>query len=493
MTVIGAALRFGIVRGVESRNFPIEVEIHMFPSDASATDPVGSQRPCTRSFADAASRTRSVALVSIAALVLGACADNTYQAPPPPTVTGAQPAVADVVRFIEYTGTTRAVAAVTVRARVEGFLESMYFEPGRNVKKGDPLFLIDPEPFELELKAANANVTSRRAELDLAQTEFERTRSLYRSKTTSEIKFIQSRARRDTATAELALAEANARAAQLNVEYANVTSPLDGRVGRNLVDIGNLVGAGEATPLVDVLDYSPLYVYFYISERDVLDLQATGFRNRKARGVDYEHRARSVMYVGRANEEGYPHAGEIDYSALEIDAETGTFEIRGILDNEGSLDQIIVPGSFVRVQVPIGLQSDALLVPESALGADQNGRYVLVAGDDGLVEQRSVTVGAERRDGLRVIDSGISANDWVITKGLQRARPGAKVTMEKATTPMPAAQRAISPHGTSDPDPSTARDDTAVIGDEPTPADGDATEEPSDAPAPAVVTPGAGR
>lgn len=380
-----------------------------------------------------------------AAVILTGCGDNEYVPPPPPVVTGAQPAQSDVVRYLEYTGTTRAAQAVTVRARVEGFLKSMHFKPGDFVEQGALLFVIDPEPFELTLKAATANVTSRQAELDLAQTEFERTRTLYKRKTTSEIKYIQARARRDTSAAKLALAEADARSAELDVGYANIKAPLSGRIGRNLVDIGNLVGAGEATALTEIVDYSPLHVYFYISERDVLAIQETSARRRKKLGVDYEHRPPAPVYVGRANDEGYPHIGTIDYSALQIDAATGTFEVRGILTNHGSLDTILVPGTFVRVQIPIGEEKDALLVPERALGADQNGRFVLVVSEDGLVEQRSVRVGPERRDALRVVEDGISANDWVIINGLQRARPGAKVAMEKSTTPLPEKPRPIFP------------------------------------------------
>ncbi|MBW2465322.1 MAG: efflux RND transporter periplasmic adaptor subunit, partial [Deltaproteobacteria bacterium] len=360
----------------------------------------------------------------------------------PPAVTVAQPLVQDVIDFLEYTGTTRAVEAVEVRARVEGFLESMHYEAGDEVEKNDLLFIIDPEPFELELKAASATVTSRKAELDLAQTEFERTRTLYKKQATSEIMYIKSRANRDTAAAALSLAEADLRSAELNLEYAHVRAPLSGRVGRHEVDIGNLVGSDGATVLTEIVVYSPLYVYFYISERDLFSLQQFSAERRERMGREWDERRPTPLYAGRAGEDGYPHSGIVNYTGLQIDPNTGTFEVRGLLPNLDNLDKTIIPGTFVRVQVPIGRNEGALLVPERALGADQSGRFLLVVNSKNIVEQRSVQVGPTRRDGTRVIEKGIASDDWVIFNGLQRARPGAEVTptkekMEPLPTPTP--------------------------------------------------------
>jgi RND family efflux transporter MFP subunit len=378
-----------------------------------------------------ASLTRRSLLLSLGALALLACGGNEYVAPPPPKVTVARPEVRDVTRYAEYTGTTRAVERVVVRARVEGFLLSMEYEPGDFVEKGAPLFVIDPEPFELTLKSAEAELTSAKAEHELAKTEFKRTAALYKQQATSEINFIKLKARRDTAAAAVLDAEAKARSAQLDLDYAHVEAPVAGRVGRHLVDLGNLVGADGPTQLTDVVTYSPLYVYFHVSERDLLDFQTGGRERRQEAGADWDNRPPTPLYVGRANEVGFPHEGIIDYTALELDASTGTFEVRAILPNEGELDEVIIPGTFVRVRLPVAQVNGALLVPERALGADQSGRYVLVVNDDNIVEQRRVQVGPPRLDGTRIVEKGVQAEDWVVTNGIQRARPGAPVEPER--------------------------------------------------------------
>jgi RND family efflux transporter MFP subunit len=366
----------------------------------------------------------------LAVACTSACGSNEYAEPPPPDVEVQHPVVRDVTRFVEYTGTTRAVESVEVRARVKGFLQTMHYRAGDEVEKGELLFTIDPKPFELALEAAAAEVASRSAELDLAQTEYERSHMMFDRDATSELKLLQARAKRDKAAAAIAESEAAVHAAQLDLDYAHVKAPITGRVGRHLVDPGNLVGAGEATLLTRIVRYAPIHVYFHLSERDLLALQELSQEQREARKASYEEREPTPLHVGRANEEGYPHEGVIDFSALEIDPDTGTFEIRGLLQNQGALDEIIVPGTFVRVRVPIAEETGALLLSERALGADQSGRYVLVVNTDDVVEQRPVEVGP-LVDGLRLIEKGLRAEDWVIVNGLQRARPGARVTPKR--------------------------------------------------------------
>ncbi len=359
-----------------------------------------------------------------------ACEANQYAPPPPPIVTVAQPEVRDVTLFSEFTGTTRAVESATIRARVKGFLLSMHFEPGSSVEAGDLLFTIDPEPFEVALALAEAELPANQAELALRETEYDRARKMYRQKAASELQFIQAKARRDKAVASVKASEADVHAANLDLGYAHVKAPFSGRVGRQLVDPGNLVGAGEATALTDVVRYAPLYVYFQLSEADLLGLQQTSQAQRAAGGQPIEDRARVKVLVGRANEEGDPHQGYVDYTASEVDPDTGTWEVRGLLPNEGSLFEAIVPGTFVRVRVPFGEAKDALLVTERALGADQSGRFLLVVNQQNIVEHRRVTLGA-LYDGKRAILTGIAPSDWVIVNGLQRARPGAPVNPQR--------------------------------------------------------------
>ena len=383
----------------------------------------------------------------LAALALAgiACGSNEYAAPPPPQVTVATPAQEDVVLYGEYTGTTRAIEAVEVRARVMGFLVNMHFEPGEHVTKDDLLFTIDPEPFQIALQAARAQRDSAKAKLDLQQTELDRAKVLYEKQASSELSFIQARAARDTAQAALDHAEADLRSAELDLDYCYVKAPASGRVGRRQVDIGNLVGSDEATRLTEIVRYSPLYVYFYISERDVQALQKLGKARRVEQSLAYSNRDRTEIQVGLASEEGYPHQGYIDYTALQIDPSTGTFEIRGVLENTGALDEIIVPGTFVRVRVPLGRATGALLVSERALGSDQSGRYLLVVNAQNVVEHRPVQVGS-LVDARRVIETGLEPGDRVIVNGLQRARPGATVAPQSeakqgATSPAASPSR----------------------------------------------------
>lgn len=395
------------------------------------------------------SSTRSTAIAGILFLlaVLPSCGGNEYAPPPPPSVTVDRPEVRDVTEYSEFTGTTRAVESVKIRARVEGFLISMHFQPGDDVKKGDLLFIIDPEPFEVALESAKADLESNQAELDLAEEEYTRTRTMYDRQATSEIQLIKMRAQRAKARAAVAASNAAIHAAQLNIDYAHVKAPITGRVGRHLVDIGNLVGSsGVSTHLAEMVRYSPLYVYFYLSEREVLAVQERSKARRATSGREFDRNNITPVEIARANDKGFPYHGQVDYSALEVDSNTGTWEVRGVFENEGVLDEIIVPGTFVRVRLPIGEYKDALLVTESALGADQSGRYLLVVNDKNVVEQRRIEVGA-LVDGKRVIASGIRADDRVIVNGLLRARPGATVNPQSKTPPINASAPATTSAG----------------------------------------------
>ena len=389
----------------------------------------------------------------ILAACAAACGSNEYTAPPPPAVTTRHPVVRDVTRYVEYTGTAEAIESVEVRARVTGFLQSMHFEPGDRVEKGELLFVIDPEPFEIELAAAQATLTANTAEFDLAQTEYDRARLMYEEKAISELNLIKAGAKRDQAKAAVQSAKTRIHAAELDIEWAHVKAPITGRVGRHRIDVGNLVGAEGATLLTNMIRYSPIYVYFHMSELDLLALQRMSRKQREEQGARYDDREETVVQVGQADDEGYPHEGVVDFTALQVDPGTGTFEIRGVLPNEGALDEIVVPGTFLRVRVPIGEQKDALLVTERALGSDQSGRFVLVVNDEGVVEQRVVEVGPII-DHLRLIEKGLGPGDQVIVNGLQRARPGAPVTAtldtgEEKTT-------ASTEVGTPDPGPAAA-------------------------------------
>jgi len=358
---------------------------------------------------------------------------NTYVAPPPPKVTIAQPQQQDVIEYLEFTGTTRAVEYVEIRARVAGFLQSMHFTPGTIVKKGGLLFVIDPREYQAELNVELAEVNSAKAELKQAETEFKRAEKLFKQQAGSQKSVVKWHSKRDIAKAAVERNEAEAARARLSLSYTRVTAPISGRVGRNIVYIGNLVGEGEPTLLTTVTQYDPMYAYFNLNERDLLRVRAmyrqrieeSGHNPRK----EPASKAKVPVFLGLANEEGYPHEGIADFAESGLDPETGTLQLRGVFPNEG-IAPLLVPGLFARLRMPVDKRDNALLVTERAIGADQGGRFLLVVNSKNVVEKRTIRMG-QLVDGLRVIEEGLQAGDWVVVKGIQRARPGGKVAPER--------------------------------------------------------------
>lgn len=367
------------------------------------------------------------------ALLAGCQESNTYVEPPPPTVTVARPLVKEVTDYLTFTGSTVPSERVEVRARVSGFLEGMHFVPGTDVVPGELLFAIDPKEYEAELEAANAELASARAQLKRAQTEFARSERLFKQKAGSEVEVVKWRGELELANAAISRAEAQVDRAKLTLSYTDVRSPLTGRVGRNLVDIGNLVGEGEATVLTDVTAYDPMYVYFSINEHDLLRLMDLYRKRVKEKGLDPtkdpDSKAGVTLEMGLSNEEGYPHRGVTDFAESGLDAGTGTLQLRGVFDNPGNPPRIL-PGLFARVRLPIARRPDMPLVTERAVGTDQSGRYLLVVNSENRVEKRIVRLG-QLIDGLRVIEEGIRADARVVVNGLQRARPGGVVVPEE--------------------------------------------------------------
>ncbi len=370
----------------------------------------------------------SLALTTaITGMTISACKPaNDYVAPPPPTVTVSQPVRRDVTDYLEFTGTTKAVELVEIRARVQGFLQSVHFKSGTDVKKGDLLYMIDPRPFKAQVNKAQAELSRKQAELALAKANYQRIETLYRQKATPQADFVQAKAARDTAQADVAAARAVLAEAKLNLSYTRVRAPISGRVGRNLVSVGNLVGAGDNTHLTTLVQYDPIWAYFSLNERDLLHFMQ---QDREKQAEAKENREeQDMIHLGLANEDGYPHAGRIDFADLGVDPTTGTFLLRGSFANPAP--RTILPGMFVRIRAPIGKWEAALLVTERALGADQSGRYVLVVNKENVVEYRPVEVGASI-DRMRVIEKGLQPDDWVVVKGLLRARPGATVNPKR--------------------------------------------------------------
>jgi RND family efflux transporter MFP subunit len=373
-------------------------------------------------------------LALLAMVLLWGCTQkNEYAPPPPPKVTVAQPLVEEVTDYLEFTGTTEAVAQVDVRARAKGLLESMNFAPGTEVQAGDLLFAIDPREYQAELDAAQAELASAEAQLKRAGIELGRAQRLYKKKAGSESDVVKWQGEADVAKAAILRAQAKVEAAQLNLGYTQVTAPIEGRVSRDLVDPGNLVGYGEPTLLATVTDDNPIYAYFNLNERDLLMVMRQYKARHQDGGTDSAEvpikEARIPVLLGLADEQGYPHEGIIDYVDSSVDPNTGTLQLRGVFANEGRPRELL-PGLFTRLRMPIRQRQDALLVSERAVGADQGGPYLLVVDSANLVQKRPIVKG-QVIDGLVVIDEGLRPGEWVVVKGVQRARPGAKVDPQR--------------------------------------------------------------
>jgi RND family efflux transporter MFP subunit len=363
--------------------------------------------------------TRTLATAFALGLLAG-CEQNTFQPPPPPKVDVALPVKRAITRYLDATGNTAPIKSVDLVARVQGFLETINYQDGAGVKEGTTLFTIEPETYKLKLDQAQAAQAGAEASLKQAEADFKRQSDLVARQAVSQATLDSSTSTRDNAQANLQQAQANTRIAEVNYGYTKVTAPFDGVVTAHLVSVGELVGASSPTSLASIVALNPIYVNFTVNEQDVLRIRADAAR----RGITVTELRQLPIEIGLQTEEGYPHAGKLDYIAPTINQSTGTLSVRGLIPNP---ERTLLPGYFVRVRVPYDQQPDALLVPDTALGSDQSGRYLLVVTADNVVEQRQVQAGPLDSGLLRVIESGLKADDRVVVAGLLRVIPGQKV------------------------------------------------------------------
>lgn len=344
-------------------------------------------------------------------------------APPPPAkppeVKVAYPQSEEVQEYEETTGRLVAREAVEIRSRVSGYLEKALFVDGSNVQEGQPLFQIDSREYRAELDRAKAAVDQSKARYERLKRQEERSRKLFQTKniTQEELDLISA----DRAEGEAALNAliAQQEIAQLNVDFTKITSPISGRISRRLVDPGNLVKADD-TPLVTVMSLNPIYAYFDIDERTILRIERLIREGKIASPRDSKY---EVLFA-LADETEFERKGAIDFLDNHISMTTGTLRLRATVENENLL---LSPGMFIRLHVPIGTPHMAITVPEEALGSDQGQRYVYILNENDEVVYRRVKLGLLKA-GRRVIEEGVTVTDRVIVSGLQRARPGVKVT-----------------------------------------------------------------
>jgi len=367
-------------------------------------------------------------LAAIAALALVGCSGsrNAYVPPPPPKVVVALPVQKPVTLYLELTGNTAPFRTVQLVARVQGYLETIDYKDGTAVTKGTQLFGIERDVYQAQLDQAMAQLAHDQAVLKGAQVDLARYQQLAKTNAIPQQQMQDQQYTVEQDEATVKLDQANVETATINLGFTRVLAPFDGVVTNHLVDLGALVGVSGPTTLATIIQSDPLYAYFNASEPQVLAIR----RNRAQRGESLRPTdlADIPVEIGLQDEEGYPHKGHLDYASPQVDTATGTVTGRALFANK---DRALLPGLFVRVRLPIGHQDKALLTRSDAIGASQEGSYVLVVGADDVVQRKIVKTG-QRQGQLQIIESGLDPGDWVVTEGTQRAFPGAKVAPQRS-------------------------------------------------------------
>jgi RND family efflux transporter MFP subunit len=371
-------------------------------------------------------RASALAVVALAAVLAGGCRKEVVRPPaPPPRVTVVLPVVKEIVESDDFNGWTAASATVEVRARVRGHIEKVHFKDGDVVGKGALLFTLDPRPFEAELEGARSKQKVFEAQLVAAQKEFARLSELVTKGGASQRQVEKAEADVGALQAQI---EAQAREIDrcaLDLEYSKITAPLSGRTSEAQLDEGNLVNAGGSeTLLATIIAQDPIHVYFDLPERTLL-VRMAAIRDEGGREKVTLAERKIPFRFALETDEGFPREGTLDFAESQVNAATGTVRVRGSVPNKGA---VLVPGARVKVRVDRGGPVRAMLVPDVALMADQDRRYVLVVGDDAKVLRRDVRPGRLLDDGSRVLipakegESGVLPTDRVIVQGQARAR-----------------------------------------------------------------------
>jgi RND family efflux transporter MFP subunit len=346
---------------------------------------------------------------------------------PPPEVLVDFPVTGDVVDYEDFTGRTVGTRIIDIRARVTGYVQKINFREleGRDVERGFVLYEIDPRPYQAEVARAKANLLQASAKAKRLDLDFRRAQQLVESKAMTYEGYDLIAGDRAQAQAAVAIEQANLDLAQLNLSFCKVVAPISGRIGRTMVDAGNVVKADE-TSLTSIVQIDPLHVYFEVDERSLLRirryLEEGRLKTPDGTGV--------TVMMGLADDDGHPYTGHVNFLDNQLDPSTGTLQVRGIFQNT---DRMLRPGLFVRVRLPIGEPYRALMVAEEALGTDQGQKYVYVIDDANKAQYRRIEIG-KMQDGRRVVLKGLEAGERVVVSGLQRVRPGASVQPKMVAT-----------------------------------------------------------
>ncbi len=416
----------------------------------------------------------AVGLLLVGCGLLSGCsgASNEYVPPPPPTVTTAKPIQQSLTLFLEQNGQTEAVEAAEVRSRVSGFVQEILFEPGQRVQTDDELYKIEPDTYRAIQKSAAAAVEAAKAAVAVAEaaqataeaevknatSNYDREKRLFESNAGSQSALEAAEAVRDSAQAQRRAAAANVEAekakqlqadaelaqAELDLEYTTVRAPIEGRVTKTEVKLGNLVQVG--TPLATVVDQREIFANFSLSDQQLLELMDNVPTDQERRDTPQEW-SKIAVYLQRDTTKKEFLTGRLNYVDQEgIEQSTGTFSLRAVFDNA---DRQLLPGMFVMIRLPIQTIESALLIPERAVARSPMGEFVLVVGEGNRVERREVVLG-QRLDGWVLVEEGLDRGESFVLEGLQRARPGSEVApteIELSTEGSPILQASLTAIG----------------------------------------------
>ncbi|PKH57942.1 efflux transporter periplasmic adaptor subunit [Shewanella sp. Choline-02u-19] len=371
---------------------------------------------------------RSLVIISFSAFVLVACSEQTTTQQTPPTapkVNVAKVLYESITEWDQFTGRLQAPEKVTLIPRVSGYIESVNFQEGTLVQKGEVLFTIDSSVFVTEVERLQAELTSATSVHQLAKNDFERANKLFNQNAVSEELIDTRRAGMHQTAAAVASVKAALTRAQLNVEYTQVTAPISGRVSFARETAGNYVTAGQ-THLTNLVSTTKMYAYFDVDEQTYLKYAALSTANKR----NDPRSGTNVVFMALANDTGFGHQGKIDFVDNTVDQQTGTIRVRAAFANQ---DNRLLPGLFARIRVAGSATYQGILIDDKAIFTDLNKKFVLVVNDQNILEYRNVRLG-EKLHGLRIISSGLTPTDTIVVNSLQKVRPN--VTIEPNVTEM---------------------------------------------------------